>query len=405
MRWKTLAVLLPVGLLSVQAATAADLAEIRSLIDQGRSDEALVGLEEHLDESPVDPEAMFLRGLLLAETQHESEAMEVFEEISGLRPDRPEPLNNLAVIQAANGDYEAAVETLKEALRTHPAYRTAYENLTKIYGQLASEAYSRALSVEQAHTRSAVELVLVSDMEIPEAAVVRIAEAQPPGMPAEPLPVALDAIEPEEPAAKVPSPQEPAESAVGMKPAAEPVGEPAAEIASEAGSGMEPQAPMESEVGEAASPDEAIAEALAQTESVEDSGSEEPATAEEALEPGPAEAAARPGELANLVEAWARAWSEQRVEDYLYFYGRDFAPPGELSREDWNDQRRARLSSPEFVRVSVAFLDFESGAPDQATVRFNQSYESNTFSDVVTKTLELVREGGEWKIVKETVDS
>jgi len=390
-RWKTLAVLLLVTVFASSAVFGGDLARVRSLVEDGRPKEALRDLDQHLEEFPVDPEAMFLRALLLAESQREREARGIFEEVSGLRPDRPEPLNNLAVIQAALGDYEGAVETLKAALRTDAAYRTAYENLTKIYGQLASEAYSRALSDDGAHDRSSLELVLLSDMVLPEAAPIRVARA-----PLRPLPSMEDAVS----AAMAES--QPAERPIDAdrlpdereEVAAVSTDEPLVEVA---------QIP--------ATPDGEVAAAMRVGR---DPDALPPVEAEvEEVGRSKVEVEAEPAELAALVEAWARAWSEQRVEDYLYFYSQGFVPLGGMSREEWQELRRVRVAAPEYVKVSVAFLDFESsesaggsaGGSDRALVRFNQSYESDAFGDVVTKTLELVREGGVWKIVKESVDS
>ena len=383
--------LLLVTVFASSAVFGGDLARVRSLVEDGRPKEALRDLDQHLEEFPVDPEAMFLRALLLAESQREREARGIFEEVSGLRPDRPEPLNNLAVIQAALGDYEGAVETLKAALRTDAAYRTAYENLTKIYGQLASEAYSRALSDDGAHDRSSLELVLLSDMVLPEAAPIRVARA-----PLRPLPSMEDAVS----AAMAES--QPAERPIDAdrlpdereEVAAVSTDEPLVEVA---------QIP--------ATPDGEVAAAMRVGR---DPDALPPVEAEvEEVGRSKVEVEAEPAELAALVEAWARAWSEQRVEDYLYFYSQGFVPLGGMSRDEWQELRRVRVAAPEYVKVSVAFLDFESsesaggsaGGSDRALVRFNQSYESDAFGDVVTKTLELVREGGVWKIVKESVDS
>lgn len=356
MRCRTLALLL-LALLGAGFA-AADLAEIRSMIDEGKSAQALSELEELLAESPADPDALFLRGLILAEARQEVQALEQFEEVASLRPDRPEPLNNLAVVQAARGDYEAAVETLKEALRTNAAYRTAYENLTKIYGQLASEAYSRALRVGQAGSRDSVDLVLLSEMGPPE--------------PADPdssgMSIAAQTLD--SPAAPLPEKKMPEELAGVTRRAIPPVTPPV-------------------------TPDTAIAEALGDRRKQGRALGGGARTSREI----------KVAELADLVEAWALAWSEQRVDDYLYFYGRGFVPVGEFGRQAWEARRRQRIAAPEFIKVSVAFLDFEGRGSRGALVRFNQSYESNTFSDIVTKTLELAREDGIWKIVGETVDS
>ena len=73
------------------------------------------------------------------------EAKTIFLELTQRQPHLPEPYNNLAAMYAAAGEYEQAIEVLKLALRTHPSHATAFENLTKVYGKLASEAYDRAL--------------------------------------------------------------------------------------------------------------------------------------------------------------------------------------------------------------------------------------------------------------------
>ncbi len=85
-------------------------------------------------------------------------------------------------------------------------------------------------------------------------------------------------------------------------------------------------------------------------------------------------------DLAEVVESWARAWSEQRVEDYLGFYADEFLPSGGMSRPDWESRRRQRLEAPEFINVEVAILDSVTEAADRARVTFLQAYESNTYA-------------------------
>lgn len=392
-----------VGLIGFASPMFADLEDARELIRQGRSEEALESLEAFLATNPSDPEALFLRGLTLAEGQNhqdQGEAMAIYEQLVETQPDRPEPLNNLAVLQAASGEYEDAVETLKAALRTHPAYRTIYDNMTKIYGQLASEAYSRALNVEQAHERSAVELILLSEMAIERPEIPMMASAD------------TKAKDVAQPVSSTPSP-------------------PLGAMNSTSAAGVETRddgpnaAPDEPDTS--ITPNDAIAEVLSGDGEDRPADGYETATdpptvvvdetdsVEEPVIPRVDEIPVgqsalsgelpQPADLASLVEAWAKAWSDQRVDDYLYFYSQDFVPDSELSRSEWETQRRDRLLVPEFINVSVAFLDFELDAEDRASVRFNQSYESDAFSDVVTKTLQLKREGGMWKIAKEFVDS
>jgi hypothetical protein len=123
-----------------------------------------------------------------------------------------------------------------------------------------------------------------------------------------------------------------------------------------------------------------------------------PAVAAQPLSPGPPDAS----EPMQTVIAWAKAWSEQRVEDYLSFYGSAFQPPGGTSRAAWEEQRRQRISTPSRIDVKVALRDVRFVTPAEVEIDFLQSYSSDRFSDVVVKTLQLVLESGVWKIARES---
>jgi hypothetical protein len=109
-------------------------------------------------------------------------------------------------------------------------------------------------------------------------------------------------------------------------------------------------------------------------------------------------------ESTTMVEAWAKAWSEQRVEDFLAFYSNTFEPSDGSSRASWEAERRERISSPARIDVRVALTDLRRLDDDRVEVTFLQSYESDRVTDVVLKTLELLREGGNWRIAAERVE-
>lgn len=127
-----------------------------------------------------------------------------------------------------------------------------------------------------------------------------------------------------------------------------------------------------------------------------------PATAEPAPKPVPPvfSEADRRAVLA-AVDAWARAWSAQDVDAYLATYADDFVPDGGMSRSAWAELRRQRLTAPSFIRVQVLDPEVEPLGPDRVRVRFRQVYESDTYSDRVTKVLELRRDATGWRIVRE----
>ena len=136
-------------LASAAAAQESWLDAVRDLDSRGRTREALSRLDREPARTAGDAEARLLRGVLLAKLGRTAEARQVYQRLIVEHPDRPEAYNNLAVMHAAAGDYDTAIEILKQGLATHSSYRTTYDNLTKVYGKLASEAYSKALGEER----------------------------------------------------------------------------------------------------------------------------------------------------------------------------------------------------------------------------------------------------------------
>ena len=114
----------------------------------GRNDEALKRADDRLKDNPRDAQVRFMRGVILAEQGRTVEAATVFEGLTQEFPELPEPYNNLAVIRAAQGRYEAAYRLLQQALVAQPSYATAYENLGDLYLSMAEQAYGKALELD-----------------------------------------------------------------------------------------------------------------------------------------------------------------------------------------------------------------------------------------------------------------
>ncbi len=107
--------------------------------------------------------------------------------------------------------------------------------------------------------------------------------------------------------------------------------------------------------------------------------------------------------VAAQVERWARAWSDQRADDYLSAYALAFSPPGGASREAWERERRQRLTLPRFIEVALDALEVRLLEPGMAVASFWQSYTSDRYGDRVYKTQTWTEEPGGWKILDETV--
>jgi hypothetical protein len=103
----------------------------------------------------------------------------------------------------------------------------------------------------------------------------------------------------------------------------------------------------------------------------------------------------------SFVRAWADAWSRQAVDDYLAHYSEIFRPADGSGRAAWEALRRQRLTRPNFIELKVTDMEIESLDANRARATFRQTYRADRYQDVVVKTLELVRDGGRWRIVGE----
>ncbi|MBA3016515.1 MAG: hypothetical protein KKD63_04815 [Proteobacteria bacterium] len=108
--------------------------------------------------------------------------------------------------------------------------------------------------------------------------------------------------------------------------------------------------------------------------------------------------------LESVVTQWGQAWSEQKVDEYLSFYSVNFQQSEVNGRSAWEKLRRSRLTKPKSIRVSLADIKVQLVDSTTSRINFVQSYESNTYSDTVCKIIEMKKEDGDWKIVREGVE-
>jgi tetratricopeptide (TPR) repeat protein len=72
--------------------------------------------------------------------------MDLFVAMTQQFPSLPEPYNNIALLHARAGRWDAARGALEAALRNHPGHRVARENLGDVHLQLALQAWDAAAS-------------------------------------------------------------------------------------------------------------------------------------------------------------------------------------------------------------------------------------------------------------------
>src|SRR5258708_8383027 len=152
-------------MLQMQAGFAASSYEDASkLFKQGNYAEALEKVESMTTANPRDARERFLKGLSLTEQNKPAEAVKVFTSLTEDYPELPEPYNNLAVLYASQGQYDKARNSLEMAIRTHPSYAIAHENLGDVYAKMASEAYDKALQLDRSNAAAQTKLAMIKDL-------------------------------------------------------------------------------------------------------------------------------------------------------------------------------------------------------------------------------------------------
>ncbi|MDH2919454.1 MAG: tetratricopeptide repeat protein [Sideroxydans sp.] len=153
-----------IGGLVCGVAIADDLSDANQLFKQGQAAAALSKVDNHLAAKPKDAQGRFLKGLILTEQGKPNDAIKIFSSLTSDYPELPEPYNNLAVLYAGQGQYDKAKQSLEMAIRTHPSYATAHENLGDIYAKMASQAYDRALQLDKSNAGTQTKLAMIQDI-------------------------------------------------------------------------------------------------------------------------------------------------------------------------------------------------------------------------------------------------
>ncbi|HLA33715.1 MAG TPA: tetratricopeptide repeat protein [Rhodocyclaceae bacterium] len=338
---------------------AQSINDINKTVKEGKYAAALEQVDKYLAGKPKDAQARFLKGIVLTEMNKPNEAIAVFTRLTEDYPELPEPYNNLAVIYAQQKNFEKAKQSLEMAIRTHPSYATAHENLGDVYARLASQAYDKALQIDSANASAQSKLALIRELMSRQNKGEKIAKAPEP----------MEPIKPSEPA-KPTRPSEPSKPTVAV-----PVTTPTTAPPTTAPA---PTAPPTT---------------VATT----------PTTTAKPIEPAkPKPAPAANAEIAKALDAWTSAWSRKDVKRYLAAYARDFKTPGGETRSAWETERKRRIDKPGAISVDYEDLDVVADG-DKATVRFRQHYKSAGLKSSSNKVLQMIKRDNAWQIQQERV--
>ncbi len=120
-----------------------------------------------------------------------------------------------------------------------------------------------------------------------------------------------------------------------------------------------------------------------------------------ATQAAPAVGTANEKDVEAAVRSWASAWSAKDMAGYLGSYGKDFDPPSNVGRKAWEEDRRSRIMGKSSIRVKLSELTV-SVSGSKAVVKFKQGYSADSLNVTSRKTLDLVKTGDRWVIVRES---
>lgn len=335
---------------------ADEYADVAQLTRDGKYAEAITKADSYLAGKPRDPQMRFLKGVAQKDAGKSAEAITTFSKLTEEFPDLPEPYNNLAVLYANQNQFDKAKVALELALKTNAGYATAHENLGDVYAKLSSQAYNKALQIEGTNPAITPKLAMVRQLYNSSGARIAPLSAGAAPAPASKLP------------APTPAPVAPA--TVAPPPAPAPT---------------QSSAPSPSPA-----PPAAVVPATPQP------GPAAPAKADESQNQANNKA------VEEAVQNWAEAWSNKDLKAYFASYGKDFEPQGGGKRSTWEDERQARIMGKSKISVRLEGLKI-SVSGTKATVKFRQDYKADGLSVSSRKTLEMVKHGDRWQIVRETV--
>lgn len=137
----------------VEMAFAEDFHDIQTRYQSGQRDtvKLLQDVNNYLEQSPNNFEALFLKARLLEQGKEFKQAEVLYRQIIKAYPKAPEPYNNLASLLVSNGKLSEAQNLLEKAMRTHPAYATVYDNLSQVYVAMARNSYGKALQLSESN--------------------------------------------------------------------------------------------------------------------------------------------------------------------------------------------------------------------------------------------------------------
>lgn len=290
--------------------------------------------------------------------QKHNEAIEIYKSLIKDQPHNLLLYNNLAVIQADQGNLEAAELTLLDGIKKQSDFDVTYNNLMRLKGKQASLALQSALNPSTLVSKNTQ---LISLNKITNS--INLANPN----------IVL------------------AENKSGTHTSQE---KSKADVLTTADYKSQP-AHIASNVEKKSQQIEAIKNTQDRSNLLDYKSPENQSLNNPPLESN--------SDITKQLDEWALEWSKGNVEGYLSFYSTSFNPEGGVSLEKWESQRRQRINPNQEINVQLEKIETKNINPDLIEASFKQTYTSRSIKARANKKITFEKQNNQWKIIREEI--
>ena len=153
------------ALMAWSAGAQADLYnDVNRMVNNGQWDKAQKEVDRRLQVTPTDPQMLLLLSRIQDAQGQTQAAMDTLQALTQSFPELAEPHNNLAVLLARENRHADALASLQAAVQARPDYAVALENMGDVYAVLASQAYAKALQITPQQRRIQAKQLSIDQM-------------------------------------------------------------------------------------------------------------------------------------------------------------------------------------------------------------------------------------------------
>ena len=139
--------------------------------------------EKLLEENPRDADALHALGILLAQTQHYTEALDKVQQAIDIKPSDASYYNSLGNIFRRSNQLDRAQKAYQKAIKINANYAIAHNNLGNVFFQKnefisAKKSYEKAIVLKENYADAYANLgILLTKIESDEAAIAALQKA------------------------------------------------------------------------------------------------------------------------------------------------------------------------------------------------------------------------------------